>query len=47
MTAKRIDQLLLFLPVLSAWLIAATLTWDLVLMALMTAVLAMAGLALG
>lgn len=47
MTDKRIDQLILFLPMLSAWLIARGLTNDLMLMALVTAVLAFVGFMLG
>ncbi|MBD1396206.1 hypothetical protein H9Q13_03430 [Pontibacter sp. JH31] len=47
MTDKRIDQLILFLPMLSAWLMARGLANDLMLMVLITAVLALIGFGLG
>ncbi|WP_018477893.1 hypothetical protein [Pontibacter roseus] len=47
MPNTRIDQILLLLPALSSWLIARVLTNDLMLMVLITAVLALAGIAVG
>ena len=47
MTDKQIDQLIRFLPMLSAWLIARGLTNDLMLLLLITAVLALVGFGFG
>jgi len=47
MTRDPIDQIIRLLPVLSSWLIARVLTNDLILLVLITAVLAIAGLICG